>query len=66
MNKIILSKKQCNDINQQKLEAYRERVSVVSRAKVYETDKEIADSVRMVPRDTASRKRYRSYSFSVQ
>ena len=66
MNKAIISKRQHIDENQRRLESYRVRVSIVSKAKVYETDKEIADAVKIIPRDSVSVKRYRSYSFSAQ
>lgn len=52
--------------NSSHLASYRKKCLVVSRAKVYETDKEVADVIRTIPHDSASVKRYRSYAFAAK
>ena len=62
---------QRNQLRQQKkissqLARYRQKCLAASRAKVYETDKEVADAIRTMPHDSESVRRYRSYAFAVK
>lgn len=66
MKKATLAQKQNIEGSQKRLEGYKARVAIVSKAKVYESDKEIAEVVNTIPTDRVSVKRFRSYSFCAQ
>lgn len=50
----------------ERLKSFREKCSIVSKARVYETDLEVAEAIKSIPRDEPTRKVYRSYSFAVK
>lgn len=50
----------------ERLKSFREKCSIVSKARVYETDLEVAEAIKSIPRDKQSLKVYRSYSFAVK
>lgn len=50
----------------ERLKSFREKCSIVSKARVYETDLEVAETIKSIPRDKQSLKVYRSYTFAVK
>lgn len=49
-----------------KLMVYSQQCATLTKAKVYESDSEVSDSIRKVSNTARSKKRYANYTFAVK